>query len=84
MTASGSSWGRDCLLMPRRGKAGKRKRKNLPFPDREEERVMRMRQTHQVYYGHISQHQFNIFQGQLVSQMNINSQTVDSYVTQLS
>lgn len=39
MTASGSSWGRDCLLMPRRCKAGKRKRKNLPFPDRVEERA---------------------------------------------
>lgn len=33
MTASGSSCGRDCLLIPGRGKDGKRKRKNFPFPE---------------------------------------------------
>lgn len=33
MTVSGSSWGRDCLLEPRRLRAGRRNRKNLPLPD---------------------------------------------------
>jgi len=38
VTASGSSWGSDCLLRPSRGMAGKQKRKNRPFPDGAEQR----------------------------------------------
>lgn len=38
ITVSGSSWGRDCLLDPKRFREGRRNLKNLPFPGGDKEK----------------------------------------------
>lgn len=48
ITVSGSSWGRDCLLDPKRFKEGRRNLKNRPFPGGDERERYRRYQEPQL------------------------------------